>query len=133
MTRIEVKVPQTEFELGIPEERRKLDEEKEKKAKLLEEQKEIKKGLRKAQEVLAKKKLVRKKRLLAHLKKLVKIKPKKLGISPEGRARLLRELIQKRKRPVAILRRIEDKIPNVLVKRRDEEIKPTFLKKGGLI
>jgi len=49
-----------------------------------------------------------------------------------ARTKLLRELIEKKKR-VNVLARVEDKIPNVLVKRRDEEIKPTFLGKGGLI
>jgi len=49
------------------------------------------------------------------------------------RRRLLLALIDKKKKKVNVLARIEDKIPNVLVKRRDEEIKPTFMGKGGLI
>ncbi len=52
-----------------------------------------------------------------------------------GRRKLLMAIVarQREGRPVNILRRVSDTIPNVLVKRRDEEIKPTFLKRGGLI
>ncbi len=49
------------------------------------------------------------------------------------RRRLLLALIDKKKKRVNVLARVEDTIPNVLVKRRDEEIKPTFIGKGKLI
>ncbi len=60
---------------------------------------------------------------------------KKAALQAEiGRRKLLQEIVARRGgRPVNILRRVSDTIPNVLIKRRDEEIKPTFLKKGGLI
>ena len=47
--------------------------------------------------------------------------------------RLLLALIDKKKKRVNVLARVEDTIPNVLVKRRDEEIKPPFIGKGKLI
>ncbi len=52
-----------------------------------------------------------------------------------GRKKLLQAIVSKQRegRPVNILRRVSDTIPNVLIKRRDEEIKPTFLRRGGLI
>ena len=57
---------------------------------------------------------------------------KKAALQAEiGRRKLLQAVIAKKR--VNVLARIEDKIPNVLVKRRDEEIKPTFFSKGGLI
>lgn len=49
-----------------------------------------------------------------------------------GRKKLLQAIL-KRKKPVSVLRRVEDTIPNVLVKRRDEEIKPTFFSRKGMI
>lgn len=59
---------------------------------------------------------------------------KKAALQAEiGRKKLLQAIISERKKPVSVLKRIEDKIPNVLVKRRDEEIKPTFMGKGRLI
>ncbi len=71
-------------------------------------------------------------------KKLEKelLRKQKAALQAEiGRRKLLQAIIAKRRegRPVNILRRVSDTIPNVLVKRRDEEIKPTFLRKGGLI
>ena len=61
------------------------------------------------------------------------LKRKKAALQAEiGRRKLLQAIIAQKK-PVSVLRRIEDKIPNVLVKRRDEEIKPTFMGKGRLI
>ena len=130
MARIEVKVPQTDFELGVPSERRTLDEAKEKREELVKEQKDVKKELRKAQGILAKRKLVRKKKLLIRLKKLVEIKPKKSQIDAKGRARLLKAIIEK-KRPVSVLRRVEDKIPSVFT--RKDEHETSFLGKGKLI
>ncbi len=61
---------------------------------------------------------------------------KKAALQAEiGRRKLLQAIISKQRegRPVNILRRVSDTIPNVLVKRRDEEIKPTFIGKGKLI
>ena len=49
-----------------------------------------------------------------------------------GRQRLLQSLVSKKRR-VSILARVEDRIPNVLIKKRSEEIKPTFFSKGGLL
>ena len=49
-----------------------------------------------------------------------------------GRRKLLQAVLKQRK-PVNVLARVEDKIPNVLVKRRDEEIKPTFFSRKGMI
>lgn len=132
---VEVTVPKTEFELGVPEKKKKLEETKERRGELIEEQKEVKKELTKAQTVLTKRKLARKKKLLARLKNLVKIKPKKLEIDARGRARLLKALIEKKKRPVSILRRVEDKIPSVFINGKEEEPRKqlSFLGKGGLI
>ncbi len=70
---------------------------------------------------------------LKKAKKKKKLELKKAIQAEIGRRRLLQAIISKQKRPVNVLARIEDKIPNVLVKRRDEEIKPSFLRKGGLI
>ena len=52
-----------------------------------------------------------------------------------GRKKLLQAIVSKQRegRPVNILRKVSDTIPNVLVKRRDEEIKPTFFSRKGLI
>ncbi len=130
MARVEVKVPQTEFELGIPKERKTLEETKEKREELIKEQKEVKKELSKAQIVLAKRKLARKKKLLSRLKELGKIRPKKLQIDASGRAKLLKAIIEKKKR-VNILARIEDKIPSVFTRKDPHET--TFLSKGRLI
>ncbi len=61
---------------------------------------------------------------------------KKAALQAEiGRRKLLQAIVskQREKRPVNILRRVSDTIPNVLVKRRDEEIKPTFFSRKGLI
>ena len=58
---------------------------------------------------------------------------KKAALQAEIGRRKLLQAILKQKKPVSVLRTIEDTIPNVLVKRRDEEIKPTFIGKGGLI
>jgi len=71
-------------------------------------------------------------------KKLEKelLKRRKAALQAEiGRRKLLEEIVARRKegRPVNIMRRVEDKIPNVLIKTRAEEIKPTFLKKGRLM
>ncbi len=71
-------------------------------------------------------------------KKLEKelLKEKKAALQAEiARRKLLQAIVSRQQegRPVNILRRVSDTIPNVLVKRRDEEIKPTFLRKGGLI
>ena len=64
-------------------------------------------------------------------KKVLEIK--KAALQAEiGRRRLLQAIL-KEKKQVSVLRTIEDKIPNVLVKRRDEEIKPTFFSRKGLI
>jgi len=61
-------------------------------------------------------------------------KRQKIALQAEiVRRKLLQAIAKKEGRPVAILRKIEDKIPNVFTKKRDEEIKPTFLEKGGLI
>ncbi len=49
-----------------------------------------------------------------------------------GRKKLLQAILKKKK-AVNVLARVEDTIPNVLVKRRDEEIKPTFFSRRGLI
>ena len=49
-----------------------------------------------------------------------------------GRKKLLQAVLKQRK-PVNVLARVEDKIPNVLIKRRDEEIKPTFFSRKGMI
>lgn len=70
-------------------------------------------------------------------KKLEKelLKKKKAALQAEiGRRKLLQAIVAKRKegRPVNILRRVSDTIPNVLVKTRAEEIKPTFLGKGRI-
>jgi len=68
-------------------------------------------------------------------KKLEKelLKKRKAALQAEiGRQKLLHAIVEKKKR-VNVLARISDTIPNVLIKRRDEEIKPTFLRKGGLI
>ena len=80
--------------------------------------------------------------LKKRLKKLKKIK----GISiKQKKAEAIRAAITRRKllqaivskqregRPVNILRRVSDTIPNVLVKTRAEEIKPTFMGKGRLL
>ena len=48
-----------------------------------------------------------------------------------ARQKLLSQLASKKR--VNVLARVTDRIPNILVKRRDEEIKPTFLGKGGLL
>lgn len=48
------------------------------------------------------------------------------------RRRLLLALIDKKKKRVNVLARVEDRIPNVLIKTRAEEIKPTFLGKGRI-
>ena len=71
-------------------------------------------------------------------KKLEKelLKRKKVALQAEiARRKLLQAIVSKQRegRPVNIMRRVSDTIPNVLVKRRDEEIKPTFLRKGGLV
>ena len=71
-------------------------------------------------------------------KKLEKelLQKKKAALQAEiGRRKLLQAIVAKQRegRPVNILKRVSDTIPNVLVKRREEEIKPTFLKKGGLM
>ena len=52
-----------------------------------------------------------------------------------GRRKLLQAIVARGRegKPVNVLARVEDKIPNVLVKRRDEEIKPTFIGKGRMI
>lgn len=71
-------------------------------------------------------------------KKLEKelLQRKKAALQAEiGRRKLLQAIATKQKegRPVNILRRVSDTIPNVLIKKRDEEIKPTFIGKGRLI
>ena len=68
-------------------------------------------------------------------KKLEKeiLQRKKVALQAEiGRRKLLQAIVAKQRegRPVNIMRRVSDTIPNVLVKRRDEEIKPTFIGKG---
>jgi len=66
--------------------------------------------------------------------KELQLEMKKTALRAEiVRRKLLQAIISKQKRPVSVLRKVEDKIPNVLVKRRDEEIKPTFMGKGRLI
>ena len=58
---------------------------------------------------------------------------KKAALQAEiGRRKLLQAVLKQRK-PVNVLARVEDTIPNVLVKRRDEEIKPTFFSRRGMI
>ncbi len=58
---------------------------------------------------------------------------KKAALQAEiGRKKLLQAILKQRK-SVNVLARVEDKIPNVLVKRRDEEIKPTFFSRKGMI
>ena len=64
------------------------------------------------------------------------LKKRKAELQAEiGRRKLLQAIVSKKRegRPVNILRRVSDTIPNVLIKRRDEEIKPTFLGRRGLI
>ncbi len=74
-----------------------------------------------------------KKKIEKKLKKEL-LKRKKVALQAEiARRKLLQALVSKKERSSSVLRRIEDKIPNVMVKRRNEEIKPTFLGKGGLI
>ena len=52
-----------------------------------------------------------------------------------GRRKLLQAIATKQRegRPVNILRRVSDTIPNVLIKTRAEEIKPTFIGQGRMI
>ena len=61
---------------------------------------------------------------------------KKAALQAEiGRRKLLQAIVAKQRegRPVNIMRRVSDTIPNVLVKTRAEEIKPTFFSRRGLI
>ena len=68
-------------------------------------------------------------------KKLLLEKKKTALMAEITRRKLLQAIVSKQRegRPVNIMRRVSDTIPNVLVKTRAEEIKPTFLRKGGLI
>ena len=71
--------------------------------------------------------------MVSKKKKLkLEITRKKIVLQAEIAKRKLLQAITQKKR-VSVLRRVEDKIPNVLVKKRDEEIKPTFIGKGRLI
>lgn len=73
---------------------------------------------------------VKKKKKKALEKEL--LKKKKAALQAEIGRRKLLQAIMERKKPVSVLRRIEDKIPNVLIKKRHEEIKPTFLGRGRI-
>ena len=146
---VEILVSKTEFELGVPTEKlakqkriealeKTLKEAKEKKAKLFEEREEIKKAIgkeEKAQKERIETKGKKKARLLKKIGELTKIKPKKLDIDGAGRARLLKALIDKKKRPVSILRPVDDKIPSVFINGREQEQRKqlSFLGRGRLI
>ncbi len=136
---VEIVTRRTDFELGVPESKKRLEEAKQRKAKLLEERIEIQKELKKArkeQETIQKKKLKKKGDILKKIGKLTEAKPKGIKINEVARAKLLRELIQKKKRPVSVLRTVEDKIPSVFVngKEREEPRKGlSFLGKGGIL
>lgn len=150
----EVKVPQTDFPEVTGTERIIREAEGKEKEPEVEEVEEILKGIKK------KIKKARKEKLEVKAKKLKKLEEKiskraskalrslEKGIASTakarrkaalqaaiGRQKLLRAIASKQRegRPVNILRRVPDTIPNVLIKRRDEEIKPTFFSKGGLI
>ena len=62
------------------------------------------------------------------LRRLEKIRKKTVLQAAIARRKLLQAITQKK--AVSVLRRVEDKIPNVLVKKRDEEIKQMFINKG---
>ncbi len=142
---VEVTVPKTDFELGVPPEKlarqkrveslqKTLKEAKERKEELLKEREEIKKAIgkeEKAQKETKERKEKRKAGLLKKIGELAKIKPKKLQIDAAGRARLLKALIDKKKRPVNVLARVEDKIPSVFTRKDKHET--SFLGKGRIL
>ena len=78
--------------------------------------------------------MVTKQEKKVRLKKLKKesLQRKKAVLQADiARQKLLQAVAGKKR--VSVLARVEDRIPNVLVKKRDEEIKPMFLGKGRLL
>ncbi len=124
------------------------------------EAKRIRRILRKAKVGIEKEKVLKKeikakkvKAVKERIEKIGKVAGKKLGklekaiaagakerqkralLAEIGRQKLLQAIVSRQRegRSVSILRRIEDKIPDVFTTPREKKEKPTFFSRGGLI